>query len=57
LGCGTTSEAAQKLRRNSVGIEIISDYVKNAKSKIKPVEHFLFEKMAKYEGTKKRRNR
>lgn len=38
LGSGTTSEAAQKLKRNSVGIELLSEYVKLAKQKIKKEE-------------------
>lgn len=35
LGSGTTTEVAQKMRRNSIGIEIIPEYVETAKEKIK----------------------
>lgn len=49
LGRGTTSDAAQKLRRNSVGIEILPEYVDIARSKVKPMEAFLFEKKADYD--------
>lgn len=35
LGSGTTCEVAEKLLRNSVGIEILPEYVEMAKSKIK----------------------
>jgi len=49
LGKGTTSEAAQKLRRNSVGIEILPEYVEIAKNKVRPMEAYLFEKKAKYD--------
>src|SRR3989339_1606072 len=39
LGSGTTSEVAQRMRRNSVGIEIIPEYVNLAKEKIKKNEY------------------
>lgn len=42
LGSGTTSEVAQKMRRNSIGIEIISEYVEMAKAKIMQKEPSLF---------------
>lgn len=42
LGSGTTSEVAQRLRRNSIGIEIIPEYVEMAKAKIIQKESFLF---------------
>jgi site-specific DNA-methyltransferase (adenine-specific) len=48
VGCGTTCEAAQKLGRNSVGIDIQADYVKLAKEKVKEVELLLLEEKAKY---------
>ena len=35
LGSGTTCEVAEKLLRNSVGIEIIPEYVEMAKRRIK----------------------
>jgi site-specific DNA-methyltransferase (adenine-specific)/site-specific DNA-methyltransferase (cytosine-N4-specific) len=35
LGSGTTTEVAQKMGRNSIGIEIIPEYVEMAKEKIK----------------------
>lgn len=35
LGSGTTCEVAEKLFRNSVGIEIIPEYVEMAKKRIK----------------------
>lgn len=48
VGCGTACEAAQKLGRNSVGIDIQADYVKLAKEKVKDVELLLLEEKAKY---------
>lgn len=34
LGSGTTSEVAQRMRRNSIGIDIMTEYVTMAKAKI-----------------------
>ncbi len=48
VGCGTTCEAAQRLRRNCVGIDILSDYVKLAEQKVKAVQLVLMEKKGKY---------
>lgn len=33
LGCGTTSEVAQRMERNSIGIEIMPEYVEMARAK------------------------
>jgi len=41
LGSGTTSEVAQRMRRNSIGIEIIPEYVEMAKAKIAQKEPSL----------------
>ncbi len=38
-GSGTTCQVAQKLLRNSVGIEIMSEYYKVAKESIKPTQY------------------
>ncbi|HCJ65958.1 MAG TPA: site-specific DNA-methyltransferase [Elusimicrobia bacterium] len=48
LGSGTTCEAAYELKRNSVGIDIVVDYVKMAKKKVKEVEYLLMEKGRRY---------
>ncbi len=42
LGSGTTSEVAQRMRRNSIGIEIIPEYVKMAKAIITQKTPSLF---------------
>lgn len=42
LGSGTTSEVAQRMRRNSIGIEIIPEYVEMSKAKIIQKEPSLF---------------
>jgi len=52
IGCGTTSEVAQKLYRNSVGIDIIPDYVNLSKKRVRECELLLFEEQTKYEKNK-----
>lgn len=42
LGSGTTTEVAQRMERNSIGIEIMPEYVEMAKAKIKSFEKSLF---------------
>jgi len=44
MGSGTTLFAAQKLRRNSIGIEIVKEYYDVVKGSLKEVELYLFEK-------------
>ena len=41
VGSGTTCEAAQKLYRNSVGIDIIPEYIELAKSKTEERQYML----------------
>jgi len=43
VGCGTTIEAANGLRRNCLGIDIIPEYIAIAKSKVKEKKYYLFE--------------
>ncbi|KOR33292.1 DNA methylase [Achromatium sp. WMS3] len=49
MGSGTTNIVANKMQRNSMGIEIISEYYAIAKSQIPPVKLLLFEPEAEYE--------
>ena len=46
LGSGTTCEAAQELNRNSVGIEILSDYCELARKRISNYQYRLCEEQA-----------
>lgn len=48
LGSGTTSQAAQNLRRNSLGIDILPEYAEMAKQKVKREELPLFSEHDKY---------
>jgi site-specific DNA-methyltransferase (adenine-specific)/site-specific DNA-methyltransferase (cytosine-N4-specific) len=48
MGSGTTIFAAEKLRRNSIGIEILEDYCNKVKEEIRIKEACLFEKEPEY---------
>jgi len=52
MGSGTTLKAAQRLRRNSVGIEILPEYCKIVEKTIIPVQNFICEKRGKYAARK-----
>ena len=56
-GCGTTNEAALKLSRNSLGIDILPEYAEMAQQKVGSGEMLLLEKKAKYGKSKKNRHR
>jgi site-specific DNA-methyltransferase (adenine-specific)/site-specific DNA-methyltransferase (cytosine-N4-specific) len=43
MGSGTTIFAAQKLRRNSIGIEILEEYYNAVKRSLRVVERYLFD--------------
>ena len=49
MGSGATIKASQRLRRNSIGIEIKKDYYNFASSEIHPKKYFLLEKKRRYE--------
>jgi site-specific DNA-methyltransferase (adenine-specific)/site-specific DNA-methyltransferase (cytosine-N4-specific) len=48
MGSGTTIFAAEKLKRNSIGIEILEDYYQIVEKEIKAKELYLFEKEDDY---------
>ena len=48
VGSGTTTEVAQRLYRNSVGIDIHHEYCEIARKKVEPVKNILFEKEENY---------
>lgn len=47
-GSGTTIEVAKELRRNAIGIELISEYCEMAREKITDRQMVLLQKRAKY---------
>jgi len=55
MGSGTTLLVANKMKRNSIGIEIVPEYYKMVKNQLKPVELYLLEPKAKYEKTQPKR--
>lgn len=55
MGSGTTNFVAQRLKRNSIGIEIMEEYYDMVKQKIEPVKLVLFDPKQKYAKTKVKR--
>jgi len=52
MGSGTTNFVAKRMKRNSIGIEIIPEYYEMVKREIQPVQLYLFEEKNIYEKTK-----
>lgn len=48
MGAGTTIKVAQRMRRNSIGIELQEDYYKMVAKNIESEQYHLFEKTATY---------
>ncbi len=55
MGSGTTNIVANRMKRNSIGIEIVSEYYEMVKEVIQPVELYLIDPKEKYEKTKPKR--
>lgn len=55
MGSGTTILVANKMKRHSIGIDIVSDYVEMVKEQISPIELYLLEPEVKYGKTKSKR--
>ena len=49
MGSGTTNFVANRMKRHSIGIEIMPEYYKMVQREIKPVELYLLESKPKYE--------
>jgi site-specific DNA-methyltransferase (adenine-specific) len=43
MGSGTTILVANRMKRNSIGIEIMSEYYESVKEQVQPLELYLFE--------------
>lgn len=52
MGSGTTNFVAQRMSRNSIGIEILPEYFNMVKKQLEPVKLVLFDPHTKYEKTK-----
>lgn len=55
MGSGTTLSVAKRMKRNSIGIEIVPEYYEMVRKELKPVELYLLEPKVKYEKTKPER--
>lgn len=52
MGSGTTNIVANRMHRNSIGIEVMSDYYKMVKKELNPIELLLFDPNDFYEKSK-----
>jgi site-specific DNA-methyltransferase (adenine-specific) len=55
MGSGTTLIVANRMRRDSIGIDIVPEYVEMVKKQLNPVELYLFEPKVKYEKIKSKK--
>lgn len=55
MGSGTTLTVANRMQRNSIGIEIIPEYYNMVKAQIKPLQLYLLETNENYEKTENKR--
>jgi site-specific DNA-methyltransferase (adenine-specific)/site-specific DNA-methyltransferase (cytosine-N4-specific) len=55
MGSGTTLFVANRMRRNSIGIDIVPEYYNMVKEQVKPLELYLFEPNEEYETAKSER--
>jgi len=49
MGSGTTIEVANRMRRNSIGIEILPEYYEVVRQQFAPKEYYLMEPIVQYE--------
>jgi site-specific DNA-methyltransferase (adenine-specific)/site-specific DNA-methyltransferase (cytosine-N4-specific) len=55
MGSGTTLTVANRMKRNSIGIEILPEYFNMVKNQLNTVELYLIEPKVKYEKTEPQR--
>lgn len=55
MGSGTTLIVANRMKRNSIGIDVVPEYYEMVRKQLQPVELYLIEPKAKYEKTKPER--
>ncbi|HNW88400.1 MAG TPA: site-specific DNA-methyltransferase [Bacteroidales bacterium] len=55
MGSGTTLIVANRMKRNSIGIDIVPEYYEMVKKELQPVELYLLESKVKYEKNKSER--
>ncbi|HPX75156.1 MAG TPA: site-specific DNA-methyltransferase [Bacteroidales bacterium] len=52
MGSGTTLIVANRMKRNSIGIDIVPEYYEMVRKQLQPAELYLFEPKSNYEKTK-----
>jgi DNA modification methylase len=57
MGSGTTNLVSQRMRRNSIGIDIVPAYYEMVKKQIPPVQLYLLEPSHQYEPTPPKRRK
>lgn len=55
MGSGTTLIVANRMKRNSIGIDIVPEYCEMIRKQLKPVELYLFESKVDYEKAEPKR--
>ena len=55
MGSGTTILVANRMKRHSIGIDIVPEYYDMVNEQVKPVELYLLEPTVKYETAKSKR--
>lgn len=55
MGSGTTNAVAQRMKRNSIGIEIVPEYHAMVNDELKPVELYLLEQKKGYDTSYSKR--
>ena len=55
MGSGTTNAVAKRMKRNSIGIEIVPEYYTMVKNELSPVELYLMEQKNGYDPTYRER--
>lgn len=55
MGSGTTLTVSNRMKRNSIGIEIVPEYYEMVRQQLKPVELYLLEPIVEYEKVKPER--
>ena len=55
MGSGTTLIVANRMKRNSIGIDIVSEYYNMVKDQLQPIELYLLEPKVEYAKTKSKR--
>lgn len=55
MGSGTTMIVANRMKRNSIGIEIVPEYYNMVRNQLNPIELYLLEPKPEYEKTEPKR--